>query len=546
MALSQRNPLAPGFDKRAARVQYENPRPPLTARDMGMTIPQHVSGYVQEPYGPNPTAASRPHIPGMVTGMATLGHPIVFDPPKKEKPQNRITTRATGTTGTNNPYSDVKPVSPSAQTPAQILAQLQQLQKAMGASGIHVPGALSLAHIASLVNNLPTGPHMPGALSLGNIQKSLTPGRRTPGYIDPQAAATAAAQQLYGGAVTSDQRALDQQGAQNKQNLSDIQNWYNTLVSQAKSGAASDVAGYDAAINSTGTLGGSVSGALGFDADSAGANTIGQTGSILNAAARMAAASGRQFDQNMITSSALAGVQDYQNQERQGNSILADLRGTLNTDTKNKGAAYQTALDAARQGNTQNAQSQASNLLGLNQAYQSNYQNTLKGKEDRISTLAGLNNQYSTQGLNALKVKMAGLTAAAGIAAIPGQTAVTAAKANQYNANAYKTWANSQAAVIKAHTDQIVAKAKAQGTSAKTALTNSQALFGLGGQIVKVASADPKAFNHDPLTGSVTIKNRKQAKTDIAAMILQAGYDPTKGIGKLMADTSMAMVLGVK
>lgn len=501
----------------------------------------------------------QPSLPGGPGGVGALPQRIVLpqhvsgsafvDPPKVQNKQTGTKNRPRGTAGAaagtpgTNPYSDVSGATAPAKTPQQIAQQISVLAKQLGIGGAHVPAAITLAHIAELAKGIPTSPNIPGKFSLASVAAAMTPSANTPGYQDPDAAAKAAVQQQYGNALATDQQNVDQTAVQNQQNLQDIQNWYNSMTSMAKSNAASDASGYDAAIQGTGNLG-SVATALGMEPGSAGADTIGQTGSILNAAARMAAASGQQFDRNLISSMGLAGVQDYQNQKNKDASLLASLQSTLNQDQKSSGAAYTTARDAANQANTTNAQNYAQSLGQINQAYNTNFQNMRQAKQGLVSTLAGLNGQYNANNLNTIKTRIAALTSAAGIEALPAQLQGAAAKANYTNATAYKTYQDAQSNWLKAQTANIAAKAKAANMSQAQWLKSSQARFSLGGAVFKTAMADPKAFTHDPLTGATTLKSAKQAKTDIAAMLMQAGYDPSKGVGALLNQTAMALVLG--
>ena len=478
-----------------------------------------------------------------LTGVPSLGvvtpqgNPVQLGVRGTPPSNNKAGGGKGGGGGNGNPYPIVKA---PATTPQQIVSQLNALVKQLGVNGPHVPAALTLAHIASLVNQLPTHANIPGKFSLASVAAAMTPGKNTPGYVDPTAAANAAADAQYGGAITQDQQNVDQTQAQNAQNLQSIQDWYNTMTGAMKNNAASDASGWSAAIQGTGNLG-SIATALGMAPGSAGADTIDQTGSILNAAARMSAASGQQLDHNLLTATSLGGIQDYQNQSNKDAVQLAALRNTLNSDTKARGDAFTVAQNAANQANVGNAQNYAQALGNVNAAYQNNFQNLLKAKSGVVSTLAGLNNQYTTQGLNALKTRIAALTSAAGIESLPSQLQGAAAKANLTNAQAFKQTMDAQADKLKGRAALIKAQASNQGANVK----NMKAYSQLAGSIVKGISGDPRIFAVDPLHGTISLKNPGQAKSDIADMLLQMGLDPTTGVGKLMYATTLDELLGV-
>lgn len=457
-------------------------------------------------------------------------------PTPKSQPKSTPTKK-----GAKAPDFNPNPVK--NMTPAQYLTEVMALSHKLG-TGIHVPGNLSLSRLADMVNALPTSPNMPGAFSLANIAKAARGGKGTPGYVDPMAAAAAAAQQQYGGAVSADQLAVTQQAAQNTQNLEDIQNWYKGLVAQEQANAADDTAGYNAAITGTGNLG-TVSNALGFAPGSAGADTIDQTGSILNAAARMGAASGEQLDRNLILSSGQAGLQAYQNQKNKDTMVLQQMRDQLNQDLKSKGAAYVTAQQAAQQANRSNANDYANVLSGLNNAYNQNWENILKAKTGKIGTLAGLNSQYVAQGINAIKTRLAALNTAGAFEAMPGQTAAVNAKVTQSNARAYESYVKAQTDKINAQTKAAQARLKAQGTSlVGNTPASARERYKVAGEIYKTINADPKVFKKDPLTGAVTLKNKKLAIADIQRMIALAGLNPAMGAGASIDSILRGMVLG--
>ena len=474
-----------------------------------------------------------------ITAGDPLGVQGSFVVPKlTQKGQQGTNNRPSGSAGTS-PFPTVK--APN-QTPQQIVAQLNTLVKSLGVGGPKVPAALTLAHIASLVNQLPTHANIPSKFSLGNVAAAMTPGKNTPGYTDPTAAANAAADATYGGAITQDQTNVAQTQAQNAQNLQDIQNWYNTMTQGMKDNAASDAQGWNAAIQGTGNLG-SVATALGAAPGSAIGDTIDQTGSILNAAARMSAASGAQLDHNLLTNTGLGGIQDYENQKNKDAVALAAQQNTLNSDQKARGNAFTTAYNAANQANVDNARNYSQSLGQINSAYQGNFQNLLKAKAGVASTLAGLNGQYTAQGLNAIKTRIAALTSAAGIEALPGQLQGAAAKANLTNAQAYEAQLTGQANKLKGQAALL--KAQNAGTTSTSNVKNMKAYHDLATSIVKGISGDPRIFGVDPLKGTVSLKNAGQAKNDIADMLLQMGLDPRTGVGKLMYATTLDELLGV-
>lgn len=511
-----------------------------------VTVPKPTPQQAERNYTLSHTAQQRPYIPTRVSGdpmVPSWALPMVhsfYNPPTTQKQQNKTQNRPTGTAGSQqSPYPVV---TAPQQTPQQIVAQLNTLVKQLGVSGVRVPAALTLSHIASLVNALPTHANIPGKFSLASVAKALTPGPGTPGYVDPTAAANAAADAQYGGAITQDRANVAQAEAQGAQNLQDIQNWYNTMTQGMKDNAASDAQGWNAAIQGTGNLG-SVATALGMAPGSAGADTIDQTGSILNAAARMSAASGQQLDHNLLTATSLGGVQDYENQSNKDKVALAALQNSLNSDLSARGNAFTTAKNAANQANVGNAQNYSQALGQINSAYQSDFQNLLKAKAGVASTLAGLNNQYTTQGLNALKTRIAALTSAAGIEALPGQMQGAAAKANLTNAQAYEAQLTGQANKLKGQAALL--KAQNAGTTSTSNVKNMKAYHDLATSIVKGISGDPRIFGVDPLKGTVSLRNATQAKSDIADMLLQMGLDPRSGVGKLMYATTLDELLGV-
>src|SRR6266436_4671108 len=121
--------------------------PPVTP---GYKPPPLTPGYTPPPLVPTaqaPIASRRfnSNVPGPLTLPQRVSGSFQL-PAKTQKGQSGTTNRPNGSSGVGaNPYAPgSKATTFTPQTPQQIVAQLNTLLKTLGASGAHVPAALSL------------------------------------------------------------------------------------------------------------------------------------------------------------------------------------------------------------------------------------------------------------------------------------------------------------------------------------------------------------------------------------------------------------------
>lgn len=364
------------------------------------TTPRHTGPSTVVPTGPTPVTKANPtsnrlSIPGQVSG--SVAQPGFSDP-----------------TSLTSIIAQLNAGIPS--TPPSIPGQIAQ-PKVPGVTPLpQLPGvgpapakAPAVAALAKLVGNAAV-PASDAAAIAANA-KGLTNNQ-----VDPAALAKAAADAQYNPAIMGLIAQTVQAQAQAGTNQGDISGWYNTLLNNMSNRASAEATSGTNEVAQIGSTAPSTSNALGFDPNSAGANSINAGGAIqTNAAlqanqanadfnAQLSAVTGAQGNASLVNQGNIDAqkISDLQNQtiqqqQARGEDLTALAAGYRDQNATNQNAyvsAKQNALAAEDSSNQQrfanvSANKATTNANRLAQASQkaSNTQTRYANVTDRNNTI---------------------------------------------------------------------------------------------------------------------------------------------------------------